>query len=83
MTDTVSLARGAVLLGNLGWHAAAEAWSAVCRDAGAPEAIEVLREIDTLVVVGRRLDGIAAGSGQECGGQGHRHVLSSCLVLLD
>jgi len=55
MTDTVSpppalrptpsrsLARGAVLLGNLGWHAAAEAWSAVCRDAGAPEAIEVLR----------------------------------------
>ena len=38
-----SLARGAVLLGKLGWHAAAEAWSAVCGEAGAPEAIEVLR----------------------------------------
>ncbi len=42
-TPSRSLTRGAVLLGNVGWHAAAEAWSAICRDAGAPEAIEVLR----------------------------------------
>src|SRR5258706_6018604 len=54
MTDTVnhpllrpapsrSLSRGAVLLGKLGWHAAVKAWSAVCREAEAPDAIEVLR----------------------------------------
>ncbi|HXG98127.1 MAG TPA: phosphotransferase [Gemmatimonadales bacterium] len=42
-TPSRGLSRGAVLLGNVGWHAAAEAWSAVCRDAGAPDAIEVLR----------------------------------------
>ena len=38
-----SLARGAVLWGNLGWHPAAQAWSALHGEPAGPEVIEVLR----------------------------------------
>jgi len=42
-TPRRSMARGAVLWGNLGWHPAAEAWSALRGEPAGPEVIEVLR----------------------------------------
>src|SRR3989442_13680414 len=42
-TSRRSMARGAVLWGNLGWHPAAEALSALRGEPAGPEVIEVLR----------------------------------------